>query len=84
MSVSRLALHEQGPTFSPPHHGLLAPGMEWQLSPPPLLDLMKYHLDLGVRHHRSRRHLRWLPVRGGLRPCPAPGALPARSHGDRQ
>jgi predicted oxidoreductase len=47
MSVSRVALHEQGPTFS---HLIMGYWrlMEWQLSPAALLDLMKYHLDLGV------------------------------------
>lgn len=47
MSVSRLALHEQGPTFSRLIMGYWRL-MEWQLSPATLLDLMKYHLDLGV------------------------------------
>jgi len=47
MSVSRLALHEQGPTFSRLIMGYWRL-MEWQLSPAALLDLMKYHLDLGV------------------------------------
>ncbi|MGL4355560.1 MAG: aldo/keto reductase [Aeromonas popoffii] len=47
MSVSRVALHEQGPTFSRLIMGYWRL-MEWQLSPAALLDLMKYHLDLGV------------------------------------
>ena len=47
MSVSRLALHAQGPTFSRLIMGYWRL-MEWQLSPAALLDLMKYHLDLGV------------------------------------
>ncbi len=47
MSVSRLALHAQGPTFSRLIMGYWRL-MEWQLSPTALLDLMKYHLDLGV------------------------------------
>ena len=47
MSVSRLALHHQGPTFSRLIMGYWRL-MEWQLSPAALLDLMKYHLDLGV------------------------------------
>lgn len=47
MSVSRLALHTQGPTFSRLIMGYWRL-MEWQLSPAALLDLMKYHLDLGV------------------------------------
>ncbi|WCH29037.1 aldo/keto reductase [Aeromonas salmonicida] len=47
MSVSRLALHAQGPTFSRLVMGYWRL-MEWQLSPAALLDLMKYHLDLGV------------------------------------
>lgn len=47
MSISRLALHAQGPTFSRLIMGYWRL-MEWQLSPAALLDLMKYHLDLGV------------------------------------
>ncbi len=47
MSVSRVALHPQGPTFSRLIMGYWRL-MEWQLSPAALLDLMKYHLDLGV------------------------------------
>ncbi|WP_219593766.1 aldo/keto reductase [Aeromonas salmonicida] len=47
MSVSRLALHAHGPTFSRLIMGYWRL-MEWQLSPAALLDLMKYHLDLGV------------------------------------
>ncbi|MDF2412527.1 MULTISPECIES: aldo/keto reductase family oxidoreductase [Aeromonas] len=47
MSVSRVALHEQGPIFSRLIMGYWRL-MEWQLSPAALLDLMKYHLDLGV------------------------------------
>lgn len=47
MSVSRVALHDQGPTFSRLIMGYWRL-MEWQLSPAALLDLMKYHLDLGV------------------------------------
>lgn len=47
MSVSRVALHDQGPTFSRLIMGYWRL-MEWQLSPATLLDLMKYHLDLGV------------------------------------
>ncbi|WP_429193355.1 aldo/keto reductase [Aeromonas salmonicida] len=47
MSVSHLALHAQGPTFSRLIMGYWRL-MEWQLSPAALLDLMKYHLDLGV------------------------------------
>ncbi|MCE9934525.1 aldo/keto reductase [Aeromonas salmonicida] len=47
MSVSRLALHAQGPTFSRLIMGYWRL-MEWQLSPAALLDLMRYHLDLGV------------------------------------
>jgi predicted oxidoreductase len=47
MSVSRVVLHEQGPTFSRLIMGYWRL-MEWQLSPAALLDLMKYHLDLGV------------------------------------
>ncbi|MGE6133823.1 aldo/keto reductase [Aeromonas salmonicida] len=47
MSVSCLALHAQGPTFSRLIMGYWRL-MEWQLSPAALLDLMKYHLDLGV------------------------------------
>lgn len=47
MSVSRVALHEQGPTFSRLIMGYWRL-MEWQLSPAALLYLMKYHLDLGV------------------------------------
>ena len=47
MSVSRLALHAQGPTFSRLIMGYWRL-REWQLSPAALLDLMKYHLDLGV------------------------------------
>ncbi|WDL81005.1 aldo/keto reductase family oxidoreductase [Aeromonas bestiarum] len=47
MSVSRVALHDQGPTFSRLIMGYWRL-MEWQLSPAVLLDLMKYHLDLGV------------------------------------
>lgn len=47
MSVSRLALHAQGPTFSRLIMGYWRL-MEWQLSPAALLDLMKYHLELGV------------------------------------
>ncbi|MDM5148341.1 aldo/keto reductase [Aeromonas salmonicida] len=47
MSVSRLALHAQGPTFSRLIMGYWRL-MEWQLSPAAQLDLMKYHLDLGV------------------------------------
>ncbi|MHC6657162.1 aldo/keto reductase [Aeromonas salmonicida] len=47
MSVSRLALHAQGPTFSRLIMGYWRL-IEWQLSPAALLDLMKYHLDLGV------------------------------------
>lgn len=47
MSVSRVVLHDQGPTFSRLIMGYWRL-MEWQLSPAALLDLMKYHLDLGV------------------------------------
>ncbi|MGL6006154.1 aldo/keto reductase [Aeromonas sobria] len=47
MSVSRVALHPQGPTFSRLIMGYWRL-MEWQLPPAALLDLMKYHLDLGV------------------------------------
>ncbi len=47
MSVSRVALHPQGPTFSRLIMGYWRL-MEWQISPAALLDLMKYHLDLGV------------------------------------
>lgn len=47
MSVSRVALHDQGPTFSRLIMGYWRL-MEWQLPPAALLDLMKYHLDLGV------------------------------------
>ena len=47
MSVSRLALHAQGPTFSRLIMGYWRL-MEWQLSPTALHDLMKFHLDLGV------------------------------------
>jgi predicted oxidoreductase len=47
MSVSRVALHPQGPTFSRLIMGYWRL-MEWQLSPAALLELMKYHLDLGV------------------------------------
>ncbi|MGY3892619.1 aldo/keto reductase [Aeromonas enterica] len=47
MSVSRIALHDQGPTFSRLIMGYWRL-MEWQLPPAALLDLMKYHLDLGV------------------------------------
>ncbi|ATM00296.1 oxidoreductase [Aeromonas sp. CA23] len=47
MSVSRVTLHDQGPTFSRLIMGYWRL-MEWQLSPAALLDLMKYHLDLGV------------------------------------
>lgn len=47
MPVSRLSLHPQGPTFSRLIMGYWRL-MEWQLSPNALLDLMKYHLDLGV------------------------------------
>ncbi len=47
MSVSRVALHPQGPTFSRLIMGYWRL-MEWQLSPAALLDMMKYHLDLGV------------------------------------
>ena len=47
MSVSRLSLHPQGPTFSRLIMGYWRL-MEWQRSPNALLDLMKYHLDLGV------------------------------------
>ncbi|MGL5976809.1 MAG: aldo/keto reductase, partial [Aeromonas sobria] len=47
MSVSRVALHPQGPTFSRLIMGYWRL-MEWQLAPAALLDLMKYHLDLGV------------------------------------
>ena len=47
MSVSHVALHPQGPTFSRLIMGYWRL-MEWQLSPAALLDLMKYHLDLGV------------------------------------
>lgn len=47
MSVSRVALHDQGPTFSRLIMGYWRL-MEWQLSPAALLDLMKYHLDLEV------------------------------------
>jgi predicted oxidoreductase len=47
MSVSRVALHDQGPIFSRLIMGYWRL-MEWQLPPAALLDLMKYHLDLGV------------------------------------
>ncbi len=47
MSVPRAALHDRGPTFSRLIMGYWRL-MEWQLSPAALLDLMKYHLDLGV------------------------------------
>lgn len=47
MSVSRVALHPQGPTFSRLIMGYWRL-MEWQLSPSALLSLMKYHLDLGI------------------------------------
>ncbi|MGL6557450.1 aldo/keto reductase [Aeromonas dhakensis] len=47
MSVSRLPLHPEGPTFSRLIMGYWRL-MEWQISPSALLDLMKYHLDLGV------------------------------------
>ena len=47
MSVSRVVLHDQGPAFSRLIMGYWRL-MEWQLSPAALLDLMKYHLDLGV------------------------------------
>ena len=42
MSVSRLALHAQGPTFSRLIMGYWRL-MEWQVSPPALPDLVKYH-----------------------------------------
>ncbi|MGL4764376.1 MAG: aldo/keto reductase [Aeromonas sp.] len=47
MSVSRVSLHPQGPTFSRIIMGYWRL-MEWHLTPAALLDLMKYHLDLGV------------------------------------
>ncbi|MGE6108453.1 aldo/keto reductase [Aeromonas sobria] len=47
MTVSRLPLHPQGPEFSRIVMGYWRL-MEWQLSPTALLDLIKYHLDLGV------------------------------------
>ena len=47
MTVSRLSLHPQGPEFSRIIMGYWRL-MEWQLSPTALLDLIKYHLDLGV------------------------------------
>ncbi|MGY3864940.1 aldo/keto reductase [Aeromonas bivalvium] len=47
MTVSRLPLHPQGPEFSRLIMGYWRL-MEWQLSPTALLDLIKYHLDLGV------------------------------------
>ncbi|MFM4704323.1 aldo/keto reductase family oxidoreductase [Aeromonas bivalvium] len=47
MTVSRLPLHPQGPEFSRIVMGYWRL-MEWHLSPTALLDLIKYHLDLGV------------------------------------
>ncbi|MFB2830532.1 aldo/keto reductase family oxidoreductase [Aeromonas jandaei] len=47
MSVSRVSLHPQGPSFSRIIMGYWRL-MEWHLAPAALLDLMKYHLDLGV------------------------------------
>ncbi|PJG60377.1 aldo/keto reductase [Aeromonas cavernicola] len=47
MSVARIALHPQGPHFSRLIMGYWRL-MEWQLAPAALLDLTKYHLDLGI------------------------------------
>lgn len=47
MTVSRVFLHEQGPQFSRFIMGYWRL-LDWQLSSAQLLDLMKYHLDLGI------------------------------------
>ncbi|MFR9719697.1 aldo/keto reductase [Aeromonas diversa] len=47
MTMQRLSLHPQGPDFSRLIMGYWRL-MEWQLTPAGLLDLVKFHLDLGI------------------------------------